>query len=1167
MRASRFFLFISSLIMGLFWTNPANEDLYAQTKISIPDTGTNYALIIGIEKYDDRGWGGDSVNSVNDADAIYNILTEKYNFDSKNVTLLTDKTQKKPDRSTILDSLDGYKNRLTDRDNLLIFYSGHSLEDDEGQTYWIPGDGPKSRRSDWLKHEDLCNDYFENENFKAKNVTILTDSDFTKNLLRPSSLRLFPTDFQYSKKILQLAKNKSRQVISFGKKRWNEGKKYNNLSLFTYFVHKALKENWYKVIDYENLIYNQELRVEAGRVAATKIIRGRLKQSAREMTGQAVISCTKPAPPIDVVKVYADPPQDEAGKPFTFTAETDRPAVLVYLNLDGRKYPMKIDGSQWKLTRPIKSSGEFTITAVAVNEDNVEGEKSSNKVTTLVPAGAVKVASSSVDPKEGEIGRDYTFTAKTDTPANKVNLEIAGRTYAMKGSGTDWSLTQKIEDYGNVNYSIVALNDDGIEGLPKNGSILINAPDIKITNITISPSRGFAGDEFSITASTDYPALSVKLIHGGKTYNMQGSGKAWQLKREITEIGRQSVTVIAKNKEGEEGAQGIQSFETEKSPPRIAKVYPPSEQAETDFSIRATTTETAREVIIEIAGKKTAMTGSGKEWKYPARFARPGKIPYKITAKNEEGKQGKTREGTIEITKKEGIDVTSFAADKQKGYIGDSFTWRAVTKEPAKAVMLTVEGRDYRKSFDMKKSGNEWTLTKKIDTFGDFEVYAIAKDSNDKPGRRESVSMQINDIVANVISASKPESRHNYAGEEFAFTAETDNRAESVILDLNGSPYEMKGSDNNTKWEYRGPVIEPGIKTYKITAANRQGITGKSREGQFEAKYAVINVEGNKELFAGNDFSITANLNAPAKEAFIEIDSKKFPMTGSGTSWNYSATFKNPGQKPYRIVAISKKDGIESQPEEGIIRVNASLIKVESIVDKKKGYVGQTFNFKAKTEEKAESVLLYLAGKSYPMQKSGDIWTFSHKIMDKGEIAYSVTAVNRDNKEGPHDKGLIAAMELTQRYTKNNDGTVRDVITQKNVPRYVVNDDGKTVIDRYAGLMITREPLKIAQDRDGADKEIMKMNQDKDYGYTGWRLPEGKEWGRIMDTSQENPALPLNAPFRNVETFKYYWVEGKPNNYGRYTVADLARGKPQEGKKSDEFFVWPVRALDIEDLD
>jgi Caspase domain len=77
-------------------------------------------------------------NAVKDADDITRILTNLYDFDPKNVVRLSNA---QATESNILAQLDIYIKKLSDKDSLIIYYSGHGTYKstiDEG--YWVPVD-------------------------------------------------------------------------------------------------------------------------------------------------------------------------------------------------------------------------------------------------------------------------------------------------------------------------------------------------------------------------------------------------------------------------------------------------------------------------------------------------------------------------------------------------------------------------------------------------------------------------------------------------------------------------------------------------------------------------------------------------------------------------------------------------------------------------------------------------------------------------------------------------------------------------------------------------------------------------------------------------------------------------------------------------------------------
>jgi len=251
----------------------------------LTDTGENHALIIGINNYEE--WSK-LKSPVKDAEEMAKILSVKYNFKKSNITLLTDTSKEKPTLGNILANLNRYLDTMTGKDNLLVFFSGHGAEDDQGETYWVPINGKKNVKMTWIKHSDLCKEIFASEKFKVKNLCILTDSVFSNNLISSKQFSLTPYDPGYFEKVFEKAKINSRELISFHDHHWSGGIETGGLGIFTYYITKALSENSLEVIDFENLVFDDNVLFPIRKKTGTNMLRGRLKTPA-EKGGQFVI--------------------------------------------------------------------------------------------------------------------------------------------------------------------------------------------------------------------------------------------------------------------------------------------------------------------------------------------------------------------------------------------------------------------------------------------------------------------------------------------------------------------------------------------------------------------------------------------------------------------------------------------------------------------------------------------------------------------------------------------------------------------------------------------------------------------------------------------------------------------------------------------------------------
>ena len=737
---------VISFVVVLLLAILAREGISALSKLK--EVGTNHALIIGINSYKNFST---LKSSVNDAEAIAEVLAQKYNFRKSNITLLTDDTKEKPTLVNILTSLDKYISGLTEKDNLLVFFSGHSTEDQEGETYWIPSDGRKDSKFTWLKHSSLVDELFASEKFKAKNLLIIADSPFSRQLLRRYENPVSLDNLRYEEKLLEAASRKSREVIAFGDQHWPGDKKTNGMGLFAYYIHKLLKENDFEIIDVENLIFlfDENVPFSISKIAGTKLLSGRLKTNM-EQQGQFTIARLAPSPVVDIVDATVSPDKGYPGDRFTVAATTNGPASEVYLEIDGKKYSMQGAGTEWQYNLKVDKLGKTSFLVAAINPNDVVGKPQKGQITIIkARSPVVNVQQVTVDPKKGLGGDDYHFTAKTETPAAGVLLIVKDKRFKMSGSGTNWSLTQKIDEIGTVAFSVVATNDDGIEGRSKDGNITVAAGISNVVTVKSKPETGYAGEEFTISAKTDRIAAGVSIEMDGKVYPMEGSGDSWYYKKTIPDIGTKQFTVLAKNVNGESGRSLSGTLTANKSPlpiPDIAavdvKIVSPGKGYPGDsFTIKVNTTAPSEKVNVDIDGKQYAMAGSGTQWNYTTRIDKLGLSPYKVTARNKDGVQGQPKTGEINTVRQPSPPVNVITAEvtPKTGDLERKFTFHAKTDRPAKAVSLLIGTKRY----GMTGSDTEWQLSKQLDQTGTIDFSVVARNENDVEGGIKTAAVTV----------------------------------------------------------------------------------------------------------------------------------------------------------------------------------------------------------------------------------------------------------------------------------------------------------------------------------------------------------------------------------------------------------------------------------------
>jgi hypothetical protein len=142
-------------------------------KISLQDsviTGKYYALIIANQNYHDINIP-DLEFPVKDAKKLEKTLLDYYTFNKSDVILLEN-----PDRAKIIKTLDNLSKKVTNVDNLLIFYAGHGVwEADQEEGFWLPSNATSNDKSEWLSNGNI-RDYIRG--IKSKHTLLIADACF-----------------------------------------------------------------------------------------------------------------------------------------------------------------------------------------------------------------------------------------------------------------------------------------------------------------------------------------------------------------------------------------------------------------------------------------------------------------------------------------------------------------------------------------------------------------------------------------------------------------------------------------------------------------------------------------------------------------------------------------------------------------------------------------------------------------------------------------------------------------------------------------------------------------------------------------------------------------------------------------------------------------------------
>lgn len=202
------------------------------------DPGMNgkfYALIIAVQDYQDK-----SVNSldypIQDATRLRDILTKTYTFDESNITFL-----RNPDRAAIINKLDELAQKITEEDNLLIFYAGHGYWDDKlRQGFWLPSNAKRDSRSEWLSNGNV-RDYLLG--IKARHTLLIADACFSGSIFKTrEAFSDAPTS------VKELYRLPSRKAMTSGAM-----KSVPDKSVFVEYLVKRLSENQQKYVSAEEV--------------------------------------------------------------------------------------------------------------------------------------------------------------------------------------------------------------------------------------------------------------------------------------------------------------------------------------------------------------------------------------------------------------------------------------------------------------------------------------------------------------------------------------------------------------------------------------------------------------------------------------------------------------------------------------------------------------------------------------------------------------------------------------------------------------------------------------------------------------------------------------------------------------------------------------------------
>ena len=167
--------------------------------------GAYYALVVGNDSYRNvprlRA-------AVSDGQEVARVLREQYRFQVK---LLTDATS-----FELLQALEELRGKLTEKDNLLIYYAGHGKMDDQGRGYWLAVDAEANDRGSWIANDKITGIL---DAMAVRQLLVVADSCYSGTLARSAmgQPERVKTPDEMAGLLLELAKRRSRIAMTSGR--------------------------------------------------------------------------------------------------------------------------------------------------------------------------------------------------------------------------------------------------------------------------------------------------------------------------------------------------------------------------------------------------------------------------------------------------------------------------------------------------------------------------------------------------------------------------------------------------------------------------------------------------------------------------------------------------------------------------------------------------------------------------------------------------------------------------------------------------------------------------------------------------------------------------------------------------------------------------------------
>jgi len=1133
-------------------------------EIELGKQGKSYAVLIGINNY---AYHNSLQTPAKNVEAIAKTLEERFDFKKECIYLLTDNSSQKPTREIIESQLISLGKQLTEKDQLLIYFSGHSQMDENGDTYWIPIDADKKQKH-WISHRYLVQTIIAEHLNAVRHIAVLTEGYFSDRFFRVIKEATIVPKTQYKSWLEKQSYLKSREVLAFNDQFWSDNNTTKGFSLFSFHLIQALTHIENKRADLETSLLTSDLFDGSIKcITGTPVTYGRLK-NAEDQGGQFVLEKPKVLPETNISECRVHPEIGYLEEPFLISCITTERASRVSLQINGNHFQMIGNNTQWKYQTSVNTPGKTFYYITPYNEENVKGKSYKGSIQSVSRKKPVcNIIASKVSPQKGRVGETFYFHAQTDIPAHQVHLYIDDQRYTMNGEGTRWSFSKRISSIGQTSFRMLTANEMGIIGQMQKGFVRTVVPPVNVIKTKVMPEWGYLGDSFVFSTITDKKAQEVYIDINGETYAMKGSGRDWMFKTEINRPGLVEYQTVALNRMKKKGKSLSANFSVSRKPLEIPDVMNISVLPDILYKgesvlIHATSSSPAKFVYIELGTQKDILKGSGTEWFYKSTIHKSQTLHFRIIAKNHRGMQGLAQDSALDIREfpVDAIKIIHNEISPKLCDVGSDIFFHVLTDKPAAKIDIILE--DQRLS--MRGKDQEWQLTHTINAMGLLYFAIIPYDQKNIKGMSYIDYIEVSagepKVKAIRISPEKP-----YIEEPLTIHVQTDRPARRMTLEMANIIYPMSGTGQDFYFKH----IFFSEKSYSFTVQpyNLKDVAGKPKKGKFNIfepqspvpQIISVDIKPMETGFYENEtilFSVETNVDSD--RTILQLNDQKIEMNGVNKIWHCICAIKQSGSNSYSISAINEK-GQSGEPETGQFQAFGKSIPPVNVtqinVTPRQGYPGELFQFSALTDKPADKVLLNISDTVYEMSGKDLQWETQLNGYQYGKISFYIKALNHAGSEGmiQADSFTVIEQAIPEKKQVNRS---QSFIPLPPGERYIDHGNG-LITDKSTRLMWLKTPKTIPETYDQAVNYCRSLNIN---GLKYWRLPTIEEWQQMIDSEQKNPALPQGHPFESIHTGIGYWSK-TTHRFGPQYVYQMKLwyGKAGYMKKTQRALVWPVR--------